>query len=205
MSIINFLNSNSGLVNAIATIILALITLGYLIVTCQIRNESEKYRETFEKEAEKSRMELDNQIRTEQKNIASALLNQINISEEGINNFNKHPEEPFLLVPNEIVYSTDMYFNYEKDITGFNPNLAKNLYLYHRYLRGAEVCRISANLFYEKMTNLKNQKLSQSQQELLNFYTQGLIANSQSMMYCMNQVGLLLPILKEDLNYEIIK
>jgi hypothetical protein len=57
MSIIEALNTNAGAVNAIATTVLAIITFCYLIVTKQIKEESEKTRKSFVEEAEKSRIE----------------------------------------------------------------------------------------------------------------------------------------------------
>jgi hypothetical protein len=150
-----------------------------------------------------------NQIKTERKNIAKALLNEITNSEKGITNFNKIKSTtdiskiPYLLVPNELTYSTDMYFDYEKDIAAFNPNLSRDLYQYHRYLCGAESCRVDTNSFFEKWKNLQNQKLTQPQQELMKYYVEGAYANTLSMIFCMNQAEQLLPNLKNELHNEI--
>jgi len=150
-----------------------------------------------------------NQKKTERKNIAKALLNEITYSEIGIINFNKINSEqdclktPYLLVPQKFQYSTDMYFDYEKDIAAFNPDLSMELYKYHRYLHGAESSRINANMHFEKWKNLQNQPVTPSHQEMMHFYEEGLKGNSASMIFCMKQAEQLLPSIKKELNTEI--
>jgi hypothetical protein len=57
MSLIDCLNSNSGLITAIATVILAGVTTLYLIETREMRLEYERYTKIFVDESNKSRIE----------------------------------------------------------------------------------------------------------------------------------------------------